>query len=58
VLELPMGILSVYLPTEEAWGDRAPGWAKDLWPVLHDELQEWCQKNKANFFVHATAGIY
>jgi hypothetical protein len=58
VLELPMGILSVYLPTEDAWRGRAPDWAKDLWPVLHDELQAWCQKNKANFIVDGSARIY
>lgn len=58
VLELPMGILTAYLPTEEAWRDKAPAWAKGLWPVLHDELQEWCRRNKANFIVDANAGIY
>lgn len=58
VLELPMGILSAYLPTEEVWRDKGPDWAKGLWPVLHDELLEWCRKNKVNFIVEATAGIY
>lgn len=53
-----MGILSAYLPTEEVWRDKGPDWAKGLWPVLHDELLEWCRKNKANFIVEATAGIY
>ncbi len=58
VLELSMGIMTAYLPTEDAWRDKAPVWAKDLWPVLHDELQDWCRHNKANFIVDATAVIY
>jgi hypothetical protein len=30
VLELPMGVLSAYLPTEETWRSKAPAWAADL----------------------------
>lgn len=58
VLELPMGILSAYLPTEAAWREKAPAWARDMWPVLHDELKDWCRRNKANFVVDAAAGVY
>lgn len=58
VLELPMGVLSAYLPTEEAWPANAPGWAVDLWPVLHAELADWCQANKAELIVDATAQVW
>jgi hypothetical protein len=30
VLELPMGVLSAHLPTEEEWERRAPDWARSL----------------------------
>jgi hypothetical protein len=28
ILELPMGILSAYLPAEHVWKKKAPEWAK------------------------------
>lgn len=58
VLELPMGILSAYLPTEPVWREKAPAWATDLWPVLKAELEQWCLNNKANLYIDETAGIY
>jgi hypothetical protein len=58
MLELPMGKLSAYLPTEDAWKHKAPMWARDLWPVLHSELEAWCKENKAQFIVDASAGVW
>ena len=58
VLELPMGVLSAYLPTETAWKDKSPAWAHDLWPVLRTELEQWCVENKAQFFIDPTAGVF
>lgn len=58
VLELPMGVLSAYLPTQSVWERKAPTWAKDLWPQLKQELEAWCVKNKAQFIVDETAGVY
>ncbi|NTF08758.1 hypothetical protein G6L37_21530 [Agrobacterium rubi] len=58
VLEMPIGVLSVYLPTETEWERRAPDWAKRLWPILRLELEDWCQENHAKFYIDHTAGIY
>ncbi|WP_300066653.1 hypothetical protein [uncultured Ruegeria sp.] len=49
VLDLPMGVLSAYLPTEENWQKNGPAWARELWPTLRNELEDWCKKNKAQF---------
>jgi hypothetical protein len=57
VLELPMGVLSAYLPTETAWQSKAPAWARDLWPVLKEELEAWCLANKATFVIDETASV-
>ena len=57
VLELSMGVLSAYLPTEDSWKEKAPIWARELWPVLRDELAEWCEVNKANFFIDPTTNV-
>ena len=58
VLELPMGILSAYLPTEEAWKRKAPAWACDLWPELKTELEAWCRANHDQFYIDASAAVY
>jgi len=58
VLELPMGVLSAYLPTETEWERRAPEWARMLWPVLKQELEDWCADNKAQFHIDASADVH
>lgn len=57
-LELPMGVLSAYLPTEVAWRRKAPDWAVDLWPTLKTELEQWCSDNNAEFHIDQTADVY
>lgn len=58
ILELPMGVLSAYLPTESAWERKSPSWAKNLWPDLKNELEAWCVANKAAFIIDEQAGVY
>ena len=58
ILELPMGVLTAYLPTEEAWKQKAPAWAVDLWPVLRTELADWCKANNAGFVIDPSASVY
>jgi hypothetical protein len=58
VLELTMGVLGAYLPTEEAWKRKAPEWARDLWSVLKAELESWCQSNNTKFVIDENAAIY
>jgi hypothetical protein len=42
VLDLTMGVPTVYLPNEQVWPAIAPDWAKPHWQSLHDQLQAWC----------------
>lgn len=58
VLELPMGILTAYLPTQDVWLKKAPDWAMHLWPTLRDELEVWCLQNNADFVIDENAGVY
>jgi len=58
ILELPMGRLSAYLPTELEWQKRAPAWAVSLWPILKSELEDWCRKNDAQFYIDPSADVY
>jgi len=57
ILELPMGILTARLPTEQAWPTVAPNWAVDLWPVLKTELEQWCRANDAGLEVDPHASV-
>jgi hypothetical protein len=57
ILELPMGRLTAYLPTEDAWRAQAPGWARDLWPILKVELESWCAANRAGFEIDPSASV-
>ena len=57
-LDLWMGKLTAELASEAAWRARGPEWARDLWPVLHEELAEWCKKNGAGLEVAETASVY
>lgn len=58
VLELPMGILSVYLPPENIWCAKVPIWAQNLWTVLREELQEWSAENHVEFVIYEFADVH
>jgi len=58
ILELPMGVLSAYLPTEDVWRVKAPAWAVHLWSVLKSELEVWCLENHAQLFIDETANVW
>jgi hypothetical protein len=57
ILELPMGVLTAYLPTESTWKTKSPEWAKNLYSELEKELRLWCVENKANLIIDETAGV-
>lgn len=56
-LELTMGVLAAYLPTEAEWRKRAPDWARQLWSELRDELEAWCKAHDARFIIDPTAMV-
>ena len=58
ILDLPMGIFTACLPTQDRWRDTAPPWAAELWGVLKSELEDWCRFNNAELTIEATAGVY
>ncbi|WP_295890665.1 hypothetical protein [uncultured Vibrio sp.] len=57
VLELPMGVLSVYLPTESAWESKSSEWARNQYGELKQELEYWCKENKVTFYIDETADV-
>jgi hypothetical protein len=58
VLEMPMGVLSVYFPTESAWRHNAPSWARAHWAGIQKQLDQWCRQNKIPLYIDETAHVY
>jgi hypothetical protein len=58
ILEMPMGVVTVYFPTEAVWPARAPGWAAPHWRGIFSQLQSWCDANQIPLRVEATAQVY
>jgi hypothetical protein len=58
ILEMPMGIVSVYVPTESSWKQRAPAWARNHWDTVYVQLQAWCRANKIPLHIDESAGVY
>lgn len=58
ILELLMGELTVYLPTEKTWRNKSPDWVKDNYIELKEELEQWCFENNAQLIINESANIY
>jgi Domain of unknown function (DUF4328) len=58
VLDMPMGVTSVYLPTEASWARQAPEWARGLWFDLHADLVQWCASERVPLYVEDSATVY
>ena len=58
VLEMPMGVVSVYYPTEAAWTDRAPKWAAPFWDEIQQQLRAWCVAQNIPLYIDDRAQVW
>lgn len=58
VLEMPMGIVSVYLPSQDQWLVKAPAWAKGYWAALHTHLSQWCAEHNFPLYIEDSAHVW
>jgi hypothetical protein len=58
VLEMPMGVPSVYIPSEQAWQNAAPAWALPYWQALHLQLVKWCADHGFPLHVDKSASVF
>jgi hypothetical protein len=58
ILEMPMGIPAIYLPTKAAWQASAPEWARPYWDSLHTQLKSWCALHDFPLVVDSTASVF
>lgn len=57
VLEMTMGELNVFLPTETVWQEKAPSWAKSHWHTVRAQLEQWCSQQKIPLIVEDHAWV-
>lgn len=58
ILEMPMGVPSIYLPTKAGWQDSAPEWARPHWESIHLQLKAWCALHDFPLVVDDTASVF
>ena len=58
ILEMPMGVVTVYLPTAGRWRGVAPAGAAAAWATVHRQLSHWCQSRQIPLLVDASAHVY
>ena len=58
VLEMTMGVDTVYLPSAERWAEEAPEWARPLWETLHEQLVAWCRGQRIPLRIEETPSVY
>jgi hypothetical protein len=57
VVELTMGVLTVYFPTKSRWESSAPEWAKNQWERVRRDLSAWCEKEKVPLVIEDDAWV-
>jgi len=56
VVELTMGRLTVYFPTQLRWEASTPDWARAQWARVQRDLSAWCEHQKIPLVVEARMG--
>ena len=56
-VELSMGTLHVYFPTEKIWDDFAPPWAKGKWGTAKEAVELWCVKENTPITIDDKAWV-
>lgn len=46
MLDMPMGVTSVYLPSQHTWEEKAPDWAAPLWETFNAQVVAWAKECK------------
>jgi hypothetical protein len=57
IIELTMGILTAFLPTQAKWEASAPEWARHQWVRVRDDLSDWCTKQKIPLIIEDNAWV-
>jgi hypothetical protein len=58
VVEITMGVLTVFFPTESSWRKTAPDWAIDQWQRVRGDLIEWCAQKDIPLIIEDRAWVF
>ena len=58
MIEITMGVTTVYLPTAQRWAEQAPEWARSCWEAFHAQLSAWCAGEQIPLVVDDTGNVY
>lgn len=56
-VEITMGTLAVYFPTQSKWESQAPEWAKNCWYRVKDDLSDWCKQQRIPMNIQEDAWV-
>lgn len=56
-IEMTMGQLYVFFPTESKWESNSPSWAKGKWNASKEAAQAWCREKKIEFTIDEQAWV-
>lgn len=57
IVELTMGVLTVYFPTKSKWATSAPEWARPQWERVRADLSAWCQQQNIPLIIEDSAWV-
>jgi hypothetical protein len=57
VVELTMGVLTVYFPTQTKWEALAPEWVRHQWQRVREDLAAWCEQQKMPLVIEDHAWV-
>ena len=58
VFEFTMGVHHVYFPSESAWLNSAPHWAKQKWKTYFKACDKWCEDNNIPITIVDDGSVY
>ena len=56
-IEMTMGKLHVFFPTEVTWNKNPPDWAKGKWTESRDAAEMWSKDNNIPFTIDEQAWV-
>lgn len=57
IIEITMGVLTVYLPTSDKWDAVAPEWAHGQWERVHRDIARWCDGQNIPLVIDAQTWV-
>ena len=57
-IEMTMGVMRVYFPTEDIWRQHTPDWMAACYTPILSQLQHWCAENDIPLYIEESAHIH